>query len=146
MKALKLSEGQVKELRAAHALLGQLLAAAEGGGGRVTERTREAPKAAGIGAQRFLLALRVGTQKVPEETGQPSSYYATVAKLVAQAGVTEEQATLVGRWIEEQHWLKGPVPLKQVAFKWPEWRTRAEGHEAATAHLDVPDTALWGEL
>jgi hypothetical protein len=146
VKALKLSEGQVKELRAAYALLGQLLAAAEGGGGRVTERVREAKPAGGIGAQRFLLALRAGTTKVPEETGQPASYYATVAKLIGQAGVTEEQATRVGRWIEEQHWLKGPVPLRQVAFKWPEWHTKAKGHEEAAAKADVPDTALWREL
>lgn len=84
----------------------------------------EAPrevKVAGLGlldVERALQGCRKYTRWL---AGNPARHLATLQG----AGATPEQVTKVGRWLDEQPWMRGTWTLGSLAAKWGEWYSQA---------------------
>jgi hypothetical protein len=98
---------EAKDLRTWNGLIAKLNRGPDGPGGA-------------LGPIETALLARSDGKAVKLVTG-----YARASKVLGNLGVTVEQMGLVGRWIANQTWLKGPVTVLDVLAKWPTWLSKA---------------------
>jgi len=88
-------------------------------------RAAEAPKrGAAVGPIEEALIRGAGGKVAPLVTG-----HAQASRRCLTAGVTPEQAQMVGEWMARQGWLVGPQTLLDVLNKWPSWLSKAAATE-----------------
>lgn len=51
--------------------------------------------------------------------------YIEMSRAFKQLGVTVELAGLVGRWVQDQTWMKQPADLRTMLRHWPKWLMKA---------------------
>ena len=76
--------------------------------------------------QEFVNAVRAGYPKLIVPAKAPRSYYSKVFKLLKSCNITVDDASVIGKWLAKQTWIKSPITLIACANKAGEWLAKAQ--------------------
>lgn len=82
--------------------------------------------------QDFAGQIRLGYPSLVVPKKVPPAYFGKVVKLLKEAGITVEDAYIIGQWLGRQSWISSPLTVMVVAQKAGEWLAKATAEKPKT--------------